>query len=176
MAIYWTQVSTASIIVATRLYTRKRMKIIGIDDWLMLITLVRLRSSRVTATSLHDSGVVHHPSCSFDMAVKTWRIPPLSDVPVQRLSKVALLNYVMQAAGIFSFATAKASVGCLILRFLGPKGSWRRWLIWRVMILTFVLNSVNCILTLAQCSPPRALWDHSIKAHCSQVLEMPACA
>ena len=42
MAIYWTQVGIAIIIVATRLYTRQRMKITGIDDWLMLITLVRL--------------------------------------------------------------------------------------------------------------------------------------
>ena len=90
----------------------------------------------------------------------------LADVPVQRLSEVALLNYVLQAVAVFSFATAKASVGCLILRFLGPKSSWRRWVIWGSIILTFVTNSINCILTFAQCSPPRALWDHSIEARC----------
>ena len=90
----------------------------------------------------------------------------LSDVPVQRLSKVALLNYVMQAVFVFSFSPAKASVGCLILRFLCRHSHKRRWLIWGVIILTVVVNSIDCILTFAQCSPPRALWDHSIEANC----------
>jgi len=90
----------------------------------------------------------------------------LPDVPVSRITKVALVNYVMQEIALFSYVTGKASVGCLILRFLGPKTFWRRWIIWGVMILTLISNSINCILTLVQCDPPKALWDHSVKGKC----------
>ena len=40
VAIYWTLASTAVMVVAARLYTRKRMRLLGCDDWLMLATLV----------------------------------------------------------------------------------------------------------------------------------------
>ena len=86
--------------------------------------------------------------------------------PCIELLKVALLNYVMQDIGIFSYVTGKASVGCLTLRFLGPKSFWRKWIILGVISLTFIVNSINCVLTLVQCDPLRALWDHSVKGHC----------
>ena len=104
-------------------------------------------------------------------ALVTWQsslggFRHLRDVPEQRLSKVALINYVMQVVCVFSYVTGKASVGFLILRFLGPTTFWRKWTIWTVMILTLIVNSINCIITFAQCDPPRALWDHGVTARC----------
>lgn len=40
VAVYWTQVGIATFVVAARFYTRKRMRTTGVDDWLMLVTLV----------------------------------------------------------------------------------------------------------------------------------------
>ena len=87
-------------------------------------------------------------------------------VPPEHLSEVAKVNYIFQVVGIFSYVTAKASVGYLILKILGPKSFWRKWSIWFIVILTFISNSINCILTFAQCDPPRALWELQIPAKC----------
>jgi len=40
VAVHWPQVGVAIVVVAARFYTRKRMRITGVDDWLMLVTLV----------------------------------------------------------------------------------------------------------------------------------------
>jgi hypothetical protein len=40
LAIYWTQGGIAIIIVALRFYVRYAKRIIGIEDWAMLIALV----------------------------------------------------------------------------------------------------------------------------------------
>lgn len=126
------------------------MRLLALDDWLMLATLVQLVIISALVTWQSSLGGFRH----------------LRDVPQERLSKVALLNYVMQDVGIFSYVTGKASVGFLILRFLGPKSIWRKWTIWTVMIFTLIVNSINCIITFAQCDPPRALWEHGVTAHC----------
>ncbi|KAL9045811.1 MAG: hypothetical protein Q9214_001211 [Letrouitia sp. 1 TL-2023] len=109
MATYWVTTTIASFVVAARLYIRIVRKTIGVDDWLMLVTLF---------------------------------------------------------VSIISFATAKASVGCLILRLLGPDNVWRRRVVWFVIIFTPLINAINIALTFAQCDPPKALWDRKVKARC----------
>lgn len=76
------------------------------------------------------------------------------------------MNYILQVLGIFSYVTAKASVGCLILRLLPLKSRGRKWIIISVIVLTFIINSLNCIFTFVQCDPPKALWENKIPAHC----------
>lgn len=87
-------------------------------------------------------------------------------VPKQHVITVALLNYLMQLVAVTSFATAKASVGYLILRLLGPENVWRKRIVWFVIVFTTLVNAINIILTFAQCDPPKALWDRKVKAHC----------
>ena len=40
MAMFWTEVPIAIIVVALRMYARFRIKATGLDDWFMVITLV----------------------------------------------------------------------------------------------------------------------------------------
>lgn len=82
------------------------------------------------------------------------------------LPEVGKVNYMLQAWGLFSFVTGKAAVGYLILRVMGNRFVWQKWTIWAAIVLTFLLNSVNIILTFVQCDPPRALWHKDIKAKC----------
>lgn len=82
------------------------------------------------------------------------------------LPEVGKVNYMLQAWGLFSFVTGKAAVGYLILRVMGNRFVWQKWTIWAAIVLTFLLNSVNIILTFVQCDPPRALWQKDIKAKC----------
>jgi hypothetical protein len=56
VAVYWTQVGVATVIVAARFYTRKRMRMTGVDDWLMLVTLVS-SLSMLWQKLAHTSGI-----------------------------------------------------------------------------------------------------------------------
>lgn len=42
MAMFWTEVPIAIIVVAMRIYSRFKIKATGIDDWVMVITLVSI--------------------------------------------------------------------------------------------------------------------------------------
>ena len=42
MAMFWTEVPIAIIVVALRIYSRFKIKATGIDDWVMIITLVSI--------------------------------------------------------------------------------------------------------------------------------------
>ncbi len=41
LAVFWTQLSTCMIVVAMRMYSRYKLKTTGVDDWFMVVTLVR---------------------------------------------------------------------------------------------------------------------------------------
>ena len=42
MAMFWTQVPIAIIVVSLRIYARFKIKAIGVDDWFMIIALVSM--------------------------------------------------------------------------------------------------------------------------------------
>lgn len=42
MAMFWTEVTIAVIVVAMRMYSRFKIKATGVDDWIMVLTLVRM--------------------------------------------------------------------------------------------------------------------------------------
>ena len=90
----------------------------------------------------------------------------LADVNPRNLRQVGINNYILQTLGIFAFGTGKVSVGCLILRLLPPSSVWRKWFIWSTIVFVFLFDSVNCVITFVQCSPPRALWDPQIPHTC----------
>lgn len=75
-------------------------------------------------------------------------------------------SWISQPWAIFLFATGKASVAILILRFMSRNTVWRRALLYFIIVTIFIINSLGCIFTFVQCDPPRALWNPTIKANC----------
>lgn len=75
-------------------------------------------------------------------------------------------SWISQPWAIFLFATGKASVAILILRFMSRNTVWRRALLYFIIGTIFIINSLGCIFTFVQCDPPRALWNPTIKAKC----------
>jgi hypothetical protein len=71
-----------------------------------------------------------------------------------------------QPWGIFLFAPGKASIGFFILRIMGPNAKYRKWLLYFLIAMIFIVNSIGCIITLVQCDPPRALWTPGLPAKC----------
>ena len=41
LAVFWTQVSICIVVIAMRMYSRFKLKTTGVDDWVMVVTLVR---------------------------------------------------------------------------------------------------------------------------------------
>lgn len=75
-------------------------------------------------------------------------------------------SWISQPWGIFLFATGKSSVAILILRIIGKTKTSRKWILYAAIVSIFIVNSLGCIFTFAQCDPPKALWTPGLPAHC----------
>lgn len=84
--------------------------------------------------------------------------------------RITYINYVIQFITTFSYAPAKSSVSLLVLRIIGPiavrQGMWHKWLIYITLILVWIATIVNCVMTYAQCTPVKALWNQSVEHKC----------
>ncbi|KAL1988057.1 hypothetical protein VTN96DRAFT_1088 [Rasamsonia emersonii] len=80
--------------------------------------------------------------------------------------KALEINFILRGVNIVSCATGKASIGALQLRLLGPMNYWQKWVIWAVIILTAIVNVLNCIFNFVQCSPVEANWTPGIPSKC----------
>ena len=168
LAVFWTECAVALIFVSLRIYSRVMIRGIGYDDWIMFFTMVRnpqrgivwvdrLKQSEqllflvssIIATSMALDGGCRH-------------VYFLSSTQVSRVIK---LNWINQTFSVMAIATGKISVAALTLRIMG-QSKWRKWFLYFSMVSVFVINAVCCILSFAQCSPPKALWTPGIPANC----------
>lgn len=77
---------------------------------------------------------------------------------------VTRLNWIAQPFGIIALATGKLAVGFLLLRLIPPNTKWRRRIVWVLMSITMIANSISVILTFTQCRDVAALWDPTVHA------------
>ncbi|KAL9134774.1 MAG: hypothetical protein Q9175_004043 [Cornicularia normoerica] len=136
LAMWWTELSICIVMVAMRFFSRYKLKNFGTDDWLMLIALV-------TETLAATNGGGRH-------------LYYLKPAEIQKVTKI---TWIENPLGIMALAIAKMSVAFLILRLVGPSTRWRKWSLYLSIVLTFTIGALACILTFAQCNPPRALWE-----------------
>jgi hypothetical protein len=68
-----------------------------------------------------------------------------------------------------SFATGKAAIEALLLRIMGPQNKWQRWVVWMVIILITIGNTLNCIFNFVQCRPVQANWNPDLPHDCWDV-------
>lgn len=129
--------------VAMRFYSRHKLKNFGTDDWLMLTALILYISTTIAETFSATNGGGRH-------------LYYLKPAQVEFVTKV---TWIENPLGIMALAIAKMSVAFLILRLIGPSTRWRKWSLYLSIGLTFTIGALACILTFAQCNPPRALWE-----------------
>ncbi|CAF9923648.1 hypothetical protein IMSHALPRED_005982 [Imshaugia aleurites] len=143
MAMWWTELSICIIMVALRFYSRYKLKNFGIDDGLMMTALILYISTTIAETFAVLDGAGRH---------LYYLKPP----EIQLVTKI---TWIENPLGIMALAIAKMSVAFLILRIIGPSTRWRKWSLYLSVGLTFTIGTLACILTFAQCNPPRALWE-----------------
>ncbi|KAL9120674.1 MAG: hypothetical protein Q9187_002773 [Circinaria calcarea] len=135
IVIFWVQASVAMAVVAARFWARISIKTVGVDDWLMLFTLFLFVCWTSALTYSATLGGFRH----------IYFLTPTQGRAILKI------NYIIQVVIVFAYTTGKAAVGFLVLRIMGPNSFYRKWLIYGIMILTFVVGSLDCIFTYVQC-------------------------
>lgn len=184
LTIFWVTAALSVVVVALRFLGRHLRQRTGLDDWLMLVTLVRrlsfpLHGLRVHPTIPLPSNVEFAHSLIRSLTAQAHYIMFLAVLTkVISIGGIRHLYYLDQRERVraikwhwmchpfvvMGFATGKLSVGVLLWRVVGSTTFWRKWSLCFAVMTAFVLSIVAIALTFAQCSPPRALWEQSLVA------------
>ncbi|KAK3390661.1 hypothetical protein B0H63DRAFT_121401 [Podospora didyma] len=150
LAMFWSYCAISIVMVALRFYARIQIRAVSWDDWLMLLTVVIfvIGASFITTSTL-NGGARHVRYLTPEQILFTIKY-----------------NWIAQPWAVFSFATGKASVAFLILRFIGRNTVYRKYILYFTIATIFIVNGVGCITIFAQCDPPRALWTPETEAKC----------
>lgn len=84
----------------------------------------------------------------------------------QNLVLVLKYNFSSQPFGAMAATVGKCSVAFLLLRILGPNTVWRKRFLYLQLVIYMAITIMNIIVTFAQCSPPRALWERVPGSKC----------
>lgn len=150
LAICSTLTVLASLFVAARLYVRARiLSRVGLDDWLIIISMVCGYIMLGLTVAAVRSGNGRH------FAVLTN----------EQRSGAILYTIAGFCPGIFSFGIPKLAVVALLTKITNPSRKHKIFL-W-VMTSTCLLILFGCVIILfAQCTPARSQWDFSVKGTC----------
>ncbi|KAK7978672.1 hypothetical protein PG988_006162 [Apiospora saccharicola] len=151
----WVLTALASVTVALRISFRAKVKQFGWDDFFMVMSMLCFFGWSVTLTLYAFRGGTRH----------IWHVALLG---ADNMAAVQLLNWTSQVFGIMGVAAGKISVSALLLAIIRQtEMRWQRVYIWAITITLASVIAVSCsILTFAQCSPPRRLWDQRVDGHC----------
>ncbi|KAL9131488.1 MAG: hypothetical protein Q9217_000567 [Psora testacea] len=144
LATFWAESGVAITVIALRMWSRYKLRNRGLDDWIMLFTVVLVVASNIAITFAVVNGLGRH---SYYLT------------PEQRVYNLKIGEYIAEPFAIIAIATGKASVAFLILRIIGPSTFWRKWIIYVSIPLTLLMNSLAVVFLFAQCNPPRVLWE-----------------
>lgn len=73
-------------------------------------------------------------------------------------------NTIAQALVAISQAFGKNAVAFLLIRLIGVTSRWRKWFLWTLIVLTFVISIITVFITFFQCRNPEAIWNVSLRA------------
>ncbi|KAI0910897.1 hypothetical protein F4823DRAFT_336321 [Ustulina deusta] len=148
IGLYSAECAVSLVILILRVWARSSISATGWDDIFMVITWVLFAVLTVLVGFLGSAGGTRH----------------LYYLTKEAAKHVTKLNWIAQPFGIIALGTGKLAVGFLLLRLIPPNTRWRRRMIWALMIITMIANSLSVILTFTQCRDPAALWDPDVRA------------
>lgn len=170
LALYWTEVVLAVIIIVLRFYSRIRIKGLGWDDWIMLFTVV---------SSLLPHLNIQNPAADWYRKILGIALAGIATTLVScggtrhiyyltasQMTRVLRLNWMLQPFGVMALATSKVSVAILMLRIMSSTMVWRRRFLYFSVISVLTVSVIVSILNFAQCNPPKALWTFVPGAKC----------
>ncbi|PLB51166.1 hypothetical protein P170DRAFT_355966 [Aspergillus steynii IBT 23096] len=146
MAVMWALTGVTTFIVVARLFIRQKvLRVLGLDDWLIAISMVLGLIFVGTATASAAYGYGEH-TAKLDIA---------------DAEKGLFYNSVSFIFGILSFALPKLAVAALLNRLLNPS-LIHRIITWGLASFVGAVAIVNIIIYVTMCDPPQALWKISM--------------
>lgn len=167
-AVYIAGCAVSFVFVAMRLMARFSIAGVGIDDWCMLITWVRiLIAPNKPSSYAHTVQIVFLPLTILLSILcfegGTRHLSYLSQDPAH-VVYVVKMNWVAQPLAIFCLGSGKIAVAFLIVRLLNRASVWKRWSLYVASAWTMINTILMIIFTFVQCEDPAALWDPSVKS------------
>ncbi|KAL2869498.1 uncharacterized protein BJX67DRAFT_370732 [Aspergillus lucknowensis] len=157
LAVLWGLTGLTTIVVVARMYIRGRMiRNVGVDDWLIVFSLVM--------------GLVYCAITTANIAIGYGKHAyTLDSLTVEKASFLNTLSFLF---GILSFAIPKLAVVAMLNRILNPS-FWQKTWLWFLTGTGAAISGVCIIMLFTMCDPPRALWQTSLimegKATCRDV-------
>ncbi|KAI0468813.1 hypothetical protein F4859DRAFT_516565 [Xylaria cf. heliscus] len=148
IGLYSAECALSLVFLILRLWARSTISATGWDDIFMIITWVLFAVLTVLVGFLGSAGGTRHLYYLTNEAAK----------------HVTRLNWIAQPFGIIALGTGKLAVGLLLLRLIPTTTKWMRRIVWVLMSITMLTNTLSVILTFAQCRNPAALWDPDLRA------------
>ncbi|RMJ28848.1 hypothetical protein PHISP_00299 [Aspergillus sp. HF37] len=152
MGVMWSLTMLAFVIVVTRLYIRQRLlRNLGLDDWLIVASMVTLPVTPNPIVSPAD------PVCDLMQGYGRHT----AALEVIKAETALFWNMVSFIFGILSFAVPKLAVAALRHRILNP-ALIHRVIIWVLVSLVAAVAVVNILIYVTMGDPPRGLWEFSM--------------
>ncbi|KAH7302956.1 hypothetical protein B0I35DRAFT_365752 [Stachybotrys elegans] len=142
MAVTWTMLGFAIVVVVLRCYSRIRSRIFGADDWTMLIALAMQMGCQSCYTVAFHWGLGQHDR------------DPTYD---PQLINIQMWNFIVVVSNLAASTMARISLTLLFLRLFGTK-IWFEW-----FLTALVIGCTPVLWT--QADPIQGLWDPFTPAH-----------
>ncbi|KAL2855661.1 hypothetical protein BJX68DRAFT_217541 [Aspergillus pseudodeflectus] len=157
LAVLWGLTGVTTVIVAARMYIRGRMlRNVGVDDWLIVFSLLM--------------GLVYCAITTANISIGYGKHAYVLDT--KTVEKASFLNSLSFLFGIISFAVPKLAVAAMLNRILNPS-FWQKMWVWIISATGAAISAVCIVMLFTMCDPPRALWETSLviagKATCRDV-------
>ncbi|KAI1630918.1 hypothetical protein F4809DRAFT_634625 [Biscogniauxia mediterranea] len=152
LSIAWVFAGLSIAIVIARFYVRLRIvKRIGLDDCIILITLLLGLGNSIFLTISCSWGLGRH-------------VQALISEPERVLYTVKWV-YLCELFAIMSAGFGRISFAFLLLG-LSPFSKPRRIFLWSIIFIQFVIDVGTVIVSFSQCRPIEGFWDKSVEAEC----------
>lgn len=142
LAVLWTLTALTFCMVTARIFIRlKMLKSFGIDDYLIIISMVMGLAYCGVTTAAIAYGFGQHAN----------------KLDQYDLEMAILLNTVSFLFGIISFTIPKLAVTAMLTRILNPGLLQKIWL-WALVGTAAAVSCICIIILFTMCDPPEALW------------------
>ncbi|RBQ70617.1 hypothetical protein FVER14953_03741 [Fusarium verticillioides] len=148
----WLSVIFPILFVGLRVYTRLFVrKVFGLDDWVIVISLVLLICYGAIIEAAVQKGLGRHVEWVLTFA-------PQDAVPV------ALLGQVSQPFVVMSCALGKTSFSISLMRLAAQRFIHR--FLWFIVVTMLTLHILISIIVFVHCEDPRTTWNPAIVSKC----------
>ncbi|KAF2874067.1 hypothetical protein BDV95DRAFT_592203 [Massariosphaeria phaeospora] len=151
----WLLMAITIVVVALRFYARAYLvRRVRWDDWTMLIAVI--------------FGIINTVLIQFSVDHGLGRIQRTIPDPADAIQAIRW-EYIAQPFGTFAAVFGRVSLALLLLSIVGNK-VWRKWVLWSLVYLQFVIGTVYVVVTFTQCRPLPRLWDKKVHGNCWNIL------